>query len=279
MKKINDHGNVYQLTYTDTGIPTFEHIQTGQLLHSHIGPYEEAWKLYVKNSGVLNRQGECTVYDLGLGCGSQVIAMRDAFLQNQQLTKFKIVSFDLETLGLASLVDNIDLFAFAKPHLEFLKKAAKGTHFFEELGPQRSFEWEFVEGDFVETVKQQQSSKANVVCYDFFSVSAHPHLWTYSVIKRLWELCAEDCVIVTYSSATSVRASLLAAGFFVGFSPDLNENFRMTIASKQPDKITVPLNERWLQTFNRSSLPFLDLEPDESRKIIAEAVRNHTQFK
>lgn len=279
MKKVDEHGNLYKFTRTDTGIATFEHVQTGQLLHSHNGPYEEAWKMYVKNCDVLTRASECTVYDLGLGCGSQVLAMRDAFFKNPRLTKLNIVSFDLETLGLNSVVEHIDEFEFAKPHFNFLTKATQSHVVNETFDDGRSLNWRFVEGDFVKTAFQNDLPKANVICCDFFSVSAHPHLWTYSIMKRLWDLSADDCVFITYSSATSVRASLLASGFYVGFSPDLIENFRMTIASKQQNKIEVPLNYRWLQKFERSSLPFLDIEDDETKKHITQAVKNHPQFR
>lgn len=279
MKNVDEHGNIYQLAYTDGGLPTFEHIQTGQFLHSHFGPYEEAWQLYVQNSGVLKRQGACTVFDLGLGCGSQVIAMRDAFFQNQALTDFKIVSFDLETLGLACLMDKIELFPFAQPHFEFLRQAVSSGKVVECFGTNRNLEWQFIEGDFAKTVFQSNLSKADIVCYDFFSASAHPHLWTYGIIKRLYELCSDEAIVLTYSSATSVRAAMLAAGFYVGFSPSGSQNFRMTVASKQQNKIEVPLDERWLKKFERSTLPYLEMEDENAKKHILRSVLVHPQFK
>lgn len=272
------HGNYYTLTFTDFGVPTFAHHQTGQLLHSHIGPYQEAWKLYVKNSGILSWEGECVVYDLGLGCASQVIAMRDAFFQNKKITRLHIVSFDLETHGIQALLEHLEHFPFAQPHESFLRKAIKADEVTEHFSDERTLTWNFVRGDYSKTIFDTKIPHADIVCYDFFSVSAHPYLWTFRLFDALAKRCSENCFILTYSSATSVRAALLAAGFFVGFSPDKEEVFRMTVAAKDREKIIFPLDERWLQKFKRSSLPYVSIEPEETKELIRKSVFEHPQF-
>src|SRR5690606_34816011 len=128
-------------------------------LHSHNGPYYEAWNLYVKHSRVLDRKGHCCVYDLGLGCGAQVIAMRDAFHQNSNLTSFEIISFDLEKQGLKALLENIESFDYALPHRDFLSAAIAS-----DCVEEKNFRWRFVKGDFVETAFTGDLPKANVIC-------------------------------------------------------------------------------------------------------------------
>lgn len=269
-------GNAYLFVRTDAGVPTFQHTQTGQLLHSHNGPYQEAWSLYVEHSGILSATGSLTLFDIGLGCGTQVIAFRDAFYQNPKLKELNIISFDLETEGIKSLVKECHEFPFATAHLDFLRQAQLGYSVEERIG-NKKFSWKFCEGNFAETIFSEQP-QADIFCYDFFSVSAHPHLWTYQIFKRIYELSNDKSIFLTYSTATSVRAALLACGFFVGESPDLTKNTRMTTASPSSARIESLLGERWKVKFNRSSLPFSPEEDPSVHSRIRDSVNQHPQF-
>ena len=112
---LKEQGNKYILSETGSGIPTFMHIETNEVLHGQVGPYQEAMKLYVNNSNIntINKE-EFVVYDLGMGCGAQLIAMYQSFLTNPNLKKLIVVSFDLEKEGLIALQQNINLFSFVK---------------------------------------------------------------------------------------------------------------------------------------------------------------------
>lgn len=270
-------GNLYCLVTTDFGLPAFKHVQTGQILHSHIGAYQEAWQLYVEQSDVLNRKGHCTVFDIGLGCASQVIAFRDAFNKNSQLGSMNVISFDLEKEGLGALLEALDSFPFAQPHAKLLSGMNAENKITEALPDGRIFSWQFVEGDFVRKKDVATLPQTNIVCYDFFSPSEHPQLWTFACTKRIFDLCTDDAIFVTYCTATAIRANLLAAGFFVGDNPE--HRMRMTLASKTRELIPSLLNERWLLKFNRSTLPFIPLENEDTCNFIRDAVNNHAQFR
>lgn len=274
---VNPAGNIYELSQNAKGQHTFLHKQTGELLHSHIGPYEEAWGLYIENSGLLSHaQEKAVVYDVGLGCASQLIATRDMFFSSTTLKELVVFSFDLETEGIKSLCENIESFPFASQHFEFLKLAQRGGHIV-ECDEEKIFEWHFVKGDFFETSKCQLEP-ADYIFYDFFSPASHPKLWTFEVLARLEKNTKEDCLFLTYSTATAIRAALLACGFFVGEGPETAASLRMTAASKNSEKVCRPLDQRWLQRFLRSGLPFSPAENESNKTLIQNRVREHPQF-
>lgn len=272
-------GNFYRLTQIDSGDYTFEHLQTGELLHSHIGPFQEAWSLYVEGAGLPTASGEVTVYDAGMGCASQLIALRTCFQRNTKLDLVRVVSFDLEKLGLNALLENIDKFDFAKPHEEFLKKCLEIDFVTECDERGRRFEWSFQRGDFCKTIQDKNLPPADVVFYDFFSPVSHPELWCLETTKNLFERTSENAILLTYSSATAIRASLLGAGFFVGLGKKTGTKRFTTFASRKLESVETPLTHEWVKTFERSHLPFLNCETPQGREAIVANIKTHAQFK
>ena len=113
---MDERGNVYAMAKSCEGAPTFVHIKTQQRLHGRMGPWVEAWQLYIQTSGLLTRQGPVVVYDAGLGCGTLLLAAWQAFQENDGISEMTVISFDLEKQGLAIALQNIEQFSFAIPH-------------------------------------------------------------------------------------------------------------------------------------------------------------------
>ncbi|APJ04014.1 MnmC family methyltransferase [Silvanigrella aquatica] len=277
---VNKQGNQYVLAETASGIPTFKHIETNEILHGQVGPYEEAYNLYVKSSSIENFAQNIVIYDLGMGCGAQIIAMYNAFLKNKKIPKLTIVSFDLEKQGLIALLKNIQLFPYAFEFEILLKKCIEQNHISHFLDDGREFEWIFIEGDFVKTIKifEGKFPFADIVCYDFFSPASHPHLWTYEVFLNLKNHMNPKSKLITYSSATCVRAAMLAAGFFVGFGPLSGKKAKSTIAASSLNLLEEPLPLSWQTTFYRSGAKFCSVESEVSQQTILEALNSHPQW-
>lgn len=98
---------------------------------------------------------------------------------------------------------------------------------------------------------QQSSNKYNFIFLDAFTPSKCPALWTVQFFKKLYNLLADDGVILTYSSSAAVRNALLLNGFCVGktFDKSLNK-FVGTIASKNPDLIEHVLEQKDIDLIN-----------------------------
>jgi hypothetical protein len=132
-----------------------------------------------------------------------------------------------------------------------------------------------------------------VIYFDFYSPKSSPDLWTWSIFKRLYDLCHRgegdpglqpgvgprrtegrgpnpvptlghpglqarvdpSSTLITYSSSTAVRSALILAGFYVGYGVQTAAKFETTIASTCRDSITSPLGQSWIQHLKRSGRP------------------------
>ncbi|WP_161597524.1 MnmC family methyltransferase [Fluviispira multicolorata] len=275
----NENGNKYILVYTESGKPTFKHIATSETLHGQVGPYEEAQSLYVEGSNILNKCGECVVYDVGMGCGAQLIAMFHAFFINRSLSKLTVVSFDLEKEGLVSLLKNKELFPYINKFSHLLPMCIEKDSIKYVLDDERIFEWIFIQGDFVKTISSHAKYPlADIICYDFFSPVSHSQLWTYNIFVHLKKYVKESSCFITYSSATCVRASLLAAGFYVGLGIASGKKANSTLASPTPHILNDLLPPQWKMRFKRSQAQFSLSETDVAKAIIEKNVSTHPQW-
>jgi tRNA U34 5-methylaminomethyl-2-thiouridine-forming methyltransferase MnmC len=277
----SDPGNIYSPVTTAQGIPTFAHAATGELLHGHAGPYEEALNLYINPLGLNESEGNKVVFDIGMGCGTLAMACRDVWLRNPRLKSLHVVSFDLEKAGLAALLNDNARFSYVQPHLSFLEAAVVGDYYEEKLPDWREFRWSFQGGDFRNTITNVGTHfpKADFVFYDFFSPRSHPELWGMEVMKSLFNACSQDVLLGTYSCATAVRATLAAAGFFVGLGIPSGKKAKTTMAAKRLEMLKEPLPASWLTTFLRSQLPYLPTENAHNQQEILGALKQHPQFR
>lgn len=276
----NDAGNSYAIGATSAGIPTFFHLATGETLHGQVGPWEEAQNLYISLSGLKTREGRTVVHDLGLGCGTLALAALDAFSRNSALSQLEILSYDLEMHGVMALIENIKRFPYAEPFRAVLDELVeKGATQFSTLDGREAV-WRFIQGDFALTSADilPCEHKANVIFFDFFSPKSLPKLWTCDVFKNIFRNATEDSILITSSSATSTRAALAAAGFYVGLAPASGKRQHSTVASKQLRNLELPLPPSWKETFNRSHVAFCAAEDAESQSFIRQKIASHPQF-
>lgn len=278
---LKQQGNKYILANTCSGIPTFKHIETNEILHGQVGPYQEAIHLYVNQSNILNAVSEeFVVYDLGMGCGAQLIAMYQSFLKNRNIKKLTVVSFDLEKEGLIALQENIHLFSYVNEFMELLPLCLSQNNLIHKLQDGRIFEWNFIEGDFCKTILEPKGTYplADVVCYDFFSPASHPHLWTYQIFTNLNLHLSNNAKMITYSSATCIRAIMFASGLYVGFGPLSGKKSKSTMATKLFQDLEEPLTLDWKKTFLRSEAKFSLAEKEENKEKIVNLIDNHLQW-
>ena len=275
-----ESGNYYDLVTTDAGIPTFRHVSTGETLHAQVGPWQEAFSLYIEPSGLLRCEGCVTVYDVGLGCASLLLASLFAWRTNFKLQVCNVVSFDLEKLGLQGLLDHLSKFPFAESEKDTIQKFLENDHVvLEENG--RRFEWRFVRGNFRDTITSSENFQmppADHVFYDLFSPASLPHVWTYEVFSHLFRHCSSRARLYTYCCSTRARAALLAAGFFVGLGIPSGKKSKTTIAACRLSDLSEPLPPTWVDTFKRSHIPFLSAERPELHEEIRMRVYSHPQF-
>jgi tRNA U34 5-methylaminomethyl-2-thiouridine-forming methyltransferase MnmC len=282
---MNHDGNEYVLEDIGGGVFSFRHLQTGEILHGSVGPAKEARELYVGSSGLIqNKAHECVVFDIGTGCGAQLLALLD-FLSSPHAAcqTLRVFSFDLEKKGLRALIAAAGHFPQATTHLEFLNRAVASDEVNWTIADSKLLKWSFIGGDFRETVllplNNDENLKADAVFYDFFSPASHPWLWTHELFKKLFLYSHPKTRLVTYSSATCVKAALAAAGWYVGHTIASGKKAKSIIAAGSLDELEDPLPCRFLSTFENSHKPFCAAETDESKRLIGEQLRLHPQFR
>ena len=288
-------GNNYELIAIPGVGHGFRHKQTHEILHGLQGLTAEPHDLYVAHGfRHLSRQRPHVVFDVGMGVAANVLAIVSAFWAQEIDTNITIVSFDLEKEGVHALWQSRHLLPLSNEQVSFLQSAVETDVVTLRSGP-RELKWQFVQGDFRETILDNSLPLADTVIYDFFSQKSHPYLWQHGLFKVVRSKMSDSGALLTYSTATAVRAVLLSCGLFVGeiksnkppvdvFPEDGSAPFtrgaaKGTLAAVNPSHVKDPLTTRWQQRFERSHLPFILGEEPSSQQHIREAVRDHAQFR
>lgn len=231
-----------------------------------------------------------SICDLGLGAGFNVLETLRAAAHNPHLEELELYSFDLHTQGIDLLVDSIALFPDLlawRPALERLKAAIQSGNpacfGIRDICPNAAspaaVKWNILLGDAFELVAQLPNALTfDAIFYDMFSWQSAPQLWTRRAFEKFFCRLSSNGVLMTYSTATPVRAIILSLGGWVGDGAYVSPKMRSTIASKNPRRILEPLPREWLERFRRSGRQFFETEDTESRSIIFEGVVSHTQF-
>jgi queuine tRNA-ribosyltransferase len=255
-----DGGARCEVVTTRTGALAMRDRASGEIMHPGTGPREEPVELYVTPSRLAARLsgGEgapLVLLDVGLGAASNAIAAwraSEALSPRAPRRRLTIVSFDddLSALALALRPENragFDLtgaaYDAARALLETGRHDAPNTT------------WRLRLGDFPVTLACEPDASADLVYWDFYSAKTHPTLWTAATFRGLRRVCRDGATLHTYSTATSMRAALLLAGFAVGAGPATGLRRETTVAAVCVDDLERPLDARWLARLARSTAP------------------------
>ena len=256
---------------------------SGEVMHSVNDPAEEARSLYVEQSRLMERlrgadPAPLVIWDVGLGAAANAMATIHAVesIPADQLRRgLQLVSFenDLDSLQLALRHPRwFKHLRHAAPH-QLLEKNRW-------LSPTGSVEWLLLPGDF--TQRKHDAPVPDLVFFDPFSYKTDGALWTLQAFRELAQVCQHKATeVFTYTYSTSVRAALLAAGFFVAKGCAAGPKLETTIALS-PLASALPhgrelLGAEWLSKWQRSDAqaPMGVADSDESWR---QVVTGHPQF-
>ena len=256
---------------------------SGEIMHPGADPALEAQSLYVEQSRLLARLEDpaappLVVWDVGLGAAANAMAAILA-VENAGAAAarpLKLVSFenDLDSLKLA--LDHPGWF-------KHLRHAAPRALLRDSRwnSPTSPIEWQLLSGDFA--LRKFEAPPPDIVFFDPFSFKTDRALWTLNAFRELAGICVNQSTeLFTYSYSTSVRAAMLAAGFYVakGRATGPKEETTIGLSARAADAAhgRELLGAEWLAKWGRSDaqVPFGSAEQDESWR---EAVLAHPQFK
>ncbi len=142
-------------------------------------------------------------------------------------------------------------------------------------------EWLLLNGDFA--VRKFEAPPPDIVFFDPFSFKTDSALWTLQAFRELASACGDKPTeLFTYTYSTSVRAAMLAAGFYVAKGRATGPKGETTIGSVGARGAAAHgrelLGQEWLAKWARSDaqVPFGSAEQDDAWR---EAILAHPQFK
>jgi queuine tRNA-ribosyltransferase len=277
----------YEVHLAREGFASIRQTSSGEIMHMRVPPMEEARQLYVEQSRLAERLRESdaplVIWDVGLGAGANAMAAIECYEEQAALgpvCELRIFSFenDLDSLKLA-LARN-DLFPYLRhggpPAI--LRDGEWQSKQFPELS------WQLLRGDFLATMPQA-SAAPDLIFYDMFSSKTHADAWTMAAFEQLFAACAGRAVeLFTYTCSTSIRVTLLAAGFYLARGRGMGAKEETTIAFT-PEAYRLSwfnrpemLSGDWLARWERSGAKFPPgLEP-AAETAFADRIRGHEQF-
>jgi queuine tRNA-ribosyltransferase len=254
---------------------------SGEVMHLGSDPGHEARSLYVEQSRLSERLQEpggapLVVWDVGLGAAANAMA---AVLAVEHLP-----APPARRLVLASFENDLDSLRLALDHpgwFKHLRHAAPRALMANHVWQSGSIEWRLYVGDFAQC--KFEAPPPDLIFFDPFSFKTDQAMWTLRAFRELAKVCKDKpAELFTYTYSTSVRAAMLAAGFYVAKGRATGPKGETTIGLSAGAAAGAHgrqlLDAQWLAKWQRSAAqaPFGSAAEDDSWR---EAVLAHPQFK
>ena len=269
----------YEVKINPAGFASVLQISSGEIMHSVVRPEEEARRVYLEQSRIIERlrSGEdIVVWDVGMGAGTNALVTLRAYEEllkvQPRAGRLKIESFENDLNSLRLAISHPEKFSYIR-HSASFNILHRGMW----ASKKYPVDWKLFEGDFLKLFSS--ASMPSIVFFDPFSWKTNGPLWEYPVWKQLVDFWGDrDVEIFTYSGSTAVRSTLLAAGLFVaegiGTGPKASTTIALTKSAALRTQHTF-LDKTWLSRWERSDArePLGISEPSWESLI-----RSHPQF-
>ena len=289
----------YEVIIRD-GVGQIRDTVSGEVMHATSNPHEEAQSLYVDQSRLVERlttdgafadgSEPLVVWDVGLGAATNAMA---TILAAERLPgighrrQLRLVSFenDLDALHLALAHPKW----FTHLHHAAPRALLATQHWRSADG---LIDWRLLPGDFAQ--RKFEAPAPDLVFFDPFSFKTDSALWSLGAFRELAEICSSTATeLFTYTYSTSVRAAMLAAGFYVAKGRSTGPKAETTIAlsplavtaataagptaAANADRKYELLGAEWLAKWHRSDAQApCGLEPHDDSWL--SAINDHPQF-
>jgi queuine tRNA-ribosyltransferase len=274
----------YEVHTAAAGFSSIRHRASGELMHSHTPPIEEARSLYVEQSQLAARLTETAaplvIWDVGLGAAANAMAAIECFESHAvagPVRPMQIVSFEND-------LDSLRLALRHKSKFPYLRHGAPEGLLARGTWASRRFpglSWQLVQGNFQDSLTNDLPPP-DLIFFDMFSSRTHGDEWTVTAFRKLFTACSHRCVeMFTYSTSTAVRTALLAAGFHVakGRSAGVKQETTIALTPGYCVPCRYPLlNGAWLSKWHRSHAQFPEGMPESERSAFARLITEHPQF-
>ncbi len=254
----------FTLVTVASGAVSLRSLEHGETFHPVVGPMAEARALHVAESRIIGRAGKCArpfvIWDVGLGAAANAIAVLEALAESRCPARVELHSFDRTGEPLEFALHHAAELGYLVNWREPVASLLETDH--AVVG---NADWHFHRGDFREFVRESRDlvrepraaavPAPDAILYDPYSPESNPGMWTLEHFTRL-RACldpARPCTLTSYSRSTSVRVTLMLAGFFTGYGGGIGEKDQTTLAATHRDLLAQPLDAAWLGRVARST--------------------------
>ncbi|MEQ1862424.1 MAG: MnmC family methyltransferase [Chthoniobacteraceae bacterium] len=259
------------------GFASIVHRASGEIMHARTEPMEEARSVYVEQAELASRLrspgAPLVLWDVGLGAAANAMAAIHCYEECGATRPMRIVSFEND-------IDSLRLAFSHEAKFPYLCHAGPAAILGSGRWQSGQLSWELVPGDFVETMAHAPGPP-EVIFYDMFSPKTCGGAWMCATFRQLFARCGDgSTALCTYTLATSSRAAMLAAGFWLARGRAAGAKPETTIALT-PSAVTPEhtlLGGEWLAKWERSQAKFpADHLPDDNATF-EQLIRGHPQF-
>lgn len=241
-KNTRTHRAVTVIKKTGDGSDTLISEAFDQPYHSLSGAVAESRYVYFERSGLADAIGEhrdITIFEVGFGTGMNLILLLDYLKKFNSQTHVTFISVEAypinaDTVSAINFGDGIDTSDYSSILRNVFSNLNKGWNTI-EISDQVTL-LIFI-GTFDEMVFKKPVS-INFVLHDPFSPESNPDGWTPELFKKIADHSADDTMLTTYSAASSARAAMAVAGWYIARAPGALGKREMTVASKNPEKLS-----------------------------------------
>ncbi len=246
----------FSLVKVASGAVSLRSLEHGETFHPVVGPMAEARALHVAGSRIVERVGKSAhpfvIWDVGLGAAANAVAVLEALADLSDPVRAELHSFDCTGEPLEFALHHADELGYlAKWHAAGSSLLASGRAVAGRV------DWHFHRGDFREFLWAPRTAvpAPDAILYDPYSPESNRSMWTLEHFTRLHARLdpARPCTLTNYSRSTSVRVTLLLAGFHVGLGGATGEKDQTTVAATHRELLTQPLGAEWLGRVERST--------------------------
>ncbi len=217
------------LIITNDGSHSLQVPDLNETYHSRHGAIQESEHVFIKNGLEhwiqKNQEIELSIFEVGFGTGLNVLL---SILKAKELD----VKMQYHSIELYPLTREIS------SKLNYAQQLECDQYILEQLHSSKWEEQVSISSDFTlvkindSFEKFESTSTYDLVYFDAFAPSKQPEMWSYSIIKKCFEMLNPNGIFVTYSAKGQLKRDLKKAGFTVESLPGPPGKFEMVRASK-----------------------------------------------
>lgn len=206
MKKLEN----YKIIKTDDGSLSLFSNKFNETCHSHSGALEETLLHYVGGCKVLESytlHNLINIFEVGFGTGLGFQStIEELKHKTQQKGPIHFVSTEIDPDLVQYFFEQNNLSYIYNKELDYYKYQEGDVTLIILIGDARKS---------VDKLTQIFNSKFHCIYQDAFSPKRNSILWTTQWFEQLKNIAHKDCIMSTYSSSSSVRKSMIDAGWTI----------------------------------------------------------------